>query len=282
MGPFPFIISNDGVTVVIGTKSYDVDASNANYQALKDALRSQDWHKVSDTIDLATAIRTWANGAVQVTESEVFYNGKPLSNGLTNHILNMIRDGFDVTPLTNFLRKLMENPSFNSREQLYRFVDSNKITIHPDGDLILYKNVKRNADGNLVDVRTSVFSNNVGDKPSVDRPTVDDNPNNTCSFGLHVCSLRYLPSYLGDATVLVKVNPKNVVSVPTDYQDSKMRVSTYEVIGLHEKGNTTEATDKSVYDLDVPFDPSDDWDNSNDPYEDGYQEGYKDGYDANY
>jgi acyl carrier protein len=67
------------------------------------------------------------------------------------------------------------------------------------------------------------------------REDVEDNPERTCSAGLHVCSMEYLNhAYISDSqyrTIACKVNPVDVVSVPTDYNRSKMRVCRYEVIG---------------------------------------------------
>ena len=65
---------------------------------------------------------------------------------------------------------------------------------------------------------------------SMPRQAVDDNPNNTCSHGLHVCSYEYLKNFTGERLVVCKVNPRDVVSIPTDYNHTKMRVCRYEVI----------------------------------------------------
>jgi hypothetical protein len=65
----------------------------------------------------------------------------------------------------------------------------------------------------------------------MERNKVDDNQNNTCSSGLHFCSENYLRSFGGDRTVIVKINPRDVVSIPTDYDNSKGRACRYEVIG---------------------------------------------------
>jgi hypothetical protein len=60
-----------------------------------------------------------------------------------------------------------------------------------------------------------------------DRVTFD--PNNGCSFGLHVGTFSYANSY-GSTVLEVHVNPRDVVSVPTDCQDQKMRTCRYEVV----------------------------------------------------
>jgi hypothetical protein len=40
-----------------------------------------------------------------------------------------------------------------------------------------------------------------------------------------------LKSFGGERTVIVKINPRDVVSIPTDYDNSKGRACRYEVIG---------------------------------------------------
>ena len=49
-----------------------------------------------------------------------------------------------------------------------------------------------------------------------------------------MCSFDYLPSYASaddDRVMITKVNPRDVVAIPMDYHNTKMRVSRYEVIG---------------------------------------------------
>jgi hypothetical protein len=69
----------------------------------------------------------------------------------------------------------------------------------------------------------------------MNRQDVDDNCNNTCSTGLHFCSLNYLGSFgsSGDPVVILKIDPKDVVSIPVDYNNTKGRCCKYEVVGLY-------------------------------------------------
>jgi hypothetical protein len=57
--------------------------------------------------------------------------------------------------------------------------------------------------------------------------------NNTCSTGLHFCSKEYLDHFGGhdSRTVILKINPRDVVSIPADYNATKGRTCRYEVIG---------------------------------------------------
>jgi hypothetical protein len=75
------------------------------------------------------------------------------------------------------------------------------------------------------------MDNSVGKIVEMERNSVDDNSSNTCSSGLHFCSQEYLSSFGGERTVIVKINPRDVVSIPNDYNNSKGRACRYEVIG---------------------------------------------------
>jgi hypothetical protein len=63
------------------------------------------------------------------------------------------------------------------------------------------------------------------------RNFVNDDQNNTCSDGLHFCSQEYLGHFGGERVMILKVNPRDVVSIPNDYNYSKGRASRYEIVG---------------------------------------------------
>jgi hypothetical protein len=67
----------------------------------------------------------------------------------------------------------------------------------------------------------------------MERNAVDDNKDQTCSTGLHFCGLSYLDHFGGSdsRTVIVKIDPADVVSIPSDYNGAKGRACRYEVIG---------------------------------------------------
>ena len=70
------------------------------------------------------------------------------------------------------------------------------------------------------------------------RRKVNDDCGVGCSDGLHCGALEYVESYraeyAGDRVVIVKVNPKDVVSVPTDCECQKVRTCEYQVIADYE------------------------------------------------
>jgi hypothetical protein len=91
------------------------------------------------------------------------------------------------------------------------------------------------------------MDNSVGTIVEMERHEVDDNKDQTCSTGLHFCGMSYLPHFGGgdSRTVIVKINPADVVSIPTDYNNAKGRACRYEVIG-ELNVNPEDAFDKSV------------------------------------
>jgi hypothetical protein len=74
--------------------------------------------------------------------------------------------------------------------------------------------------------------NGVGEVIEVARRSVDDNKDNHCSFGLHVGSYDYANNWAGSdgRLLVVEVDPADAVSVPTDCEYQKLRVSKYRVL----------------------------------------------------
>jgi len=75
---------------------------------------------------------------------------------------------------------------------------------------------------------------------------VDDDQNRTCSASLHFCSRDYLNHFGGERIVVVKINPRDVVSIPTDYNNSKGRACRYEIVDEIDKEKADEAFAKAV------------------------------------
>lgn len=65
------------------------------------------------------------------------------------------------------------------------------------------------------------------------RNQVNEDSSQTCSYGLHVANFEYATNFYSDGVMLeCEVNPADVVSIPTDYNQSKMRVCRYKVLGI--------------------------------------------------
>jgi hypothetical protein len=155
-----------------------------------------------------------------------------LADAITNKIITMHSQGFDCRPLVNFLANLYQNPSQTAIAELYLFLDACNLPITEDGCFIAYKIVRHD----YKDIYSGTMDNSIGTLVEMPRGLVDDNRNNICSRGLHFCSKEYLNHYGSshydlDRCILVKINPRDVVSIPSDYNNAKGRAAKYLVIG---------------------------------------------------
>jgi hypothetical protein len=245
------------ISIVIGTTAYNVDKTHVHFDAIREAIRVQDWDRVTVLLEPRHFISERLNpddedNNLQVDyESEtITYHGVVLHNTLTNRIFSMWREGFSVTPMVLFLKNLMNNPSNTAINELYSFLDSGDMPITEDGHFLAYKKVKED----YLDIFSGKIDNSVGSVCEMPRNLVDDTRYNTCSAGLHFCSRSYLQHYGSaypgqDRVVIVKINPADVVSIPVDYNNTKGRCSRYVVYGefVAAEVDTRDMFDKPVY-----------------------------------
>ena len=231
---YPHILKGDTLSVFAGGKSYIVARSNPDFLDILDAAKAEDLDALIKLVDRPAAVAAslgelGVDGSkVEVLENAVLYNGHPVNNYVVTRILEMRELGMDLKPLTNFLSRLLKNPSFRAVQGLYRFLEASDMPITDDGCFLAYKIVR----SDYKDIHSGTFDNSVGAEPRVERNEVDEDPDKTCSYGLHVCSRGYVGNFGGrdSRLMLVKVDPAKVVAVPRDYNDAKMRVTGYDVI----------------------------------------------------
>ena len=223
----PSYILTDNSLTVFHDGIHTCTSDHRHWDAIIDALKDEDFPEVIELMKPVNAIRTFTkDSGITIEGSTVFYDGEPLRGVLVDRILTMREQGFNVDPMVQFLTNLMDNPSYRSREQLYTFLEHNQMPLTYDGCFMAYKRVN----DDFLDLHSGSMNNRPGSIVEMPRAQVDDDPNRTCSAGLHVCSREYLRSFHGSKLVACKVNPRDVVSVPTDYQFTKMRVCRYEVV----------------------------------------------------
>lgn len=224
---YPFIIQGNNVVVVIGNKSHTISKTHITYQKVVDAIKAGEWDTVKDIIDPKKVVLNYGQGNVSIQGDKLFWKGEELHGALSKRMVAMLQDGFDVAPFVSFMENLFQNPSKRAVTELYGFLEKNNLPITPDGHFLAYKKVR----SNFLDVHSGTMDNSPGRVVEMERNKVDDDKNNTCSTGLHFCSEGYLNSFGGERTVIVKINPADVVSIPSDYNDAKGRACRYEVIG---------------------------------------------------
>jgi hypothetical protein len=239
---YPFIMQGNSITVVIGSKPHTISKSHITFQKVLDAIKAQDWNLVKDIIEPVKVVLNYGKGNVSVQGEELFWKGKPMHNALTTRMIAMLQDGFPIEPLVNFMENLMTNPSKRAVTELYGFLEKNSLPITPDGCFLAYKKVRND----FLDIHSGTMDNSVGKIVEMERNEVDDNKDQTCSTGLHFCSQDYLPHFgngYDSRVVILKINPADVVSIPSDYNNAKGRACRYEVVG--EIGNDGDKIDNA-------------------------------------
>ena len=246
----PFLISSDFITVVCGNRPHTIYSNESRFAKLRDAIKNRAWDEIINIVSLPKSIALFSKGKVQVFDGAVLYNGKEVHNTLTARILEFHREGFPFESLTSFMDKLMENPSERSRDQLFAYLELYRLPITDDGDFVAQKKITVD----YKDIHTGSINNSVGQIIQMDRALVNDDPSQGCHTGLHLGSEDFVQSFGGEGvTILCKVNPKDVVSIPFDASYAKMRVCRYEVIG-EVKGDDKKFTSNYAGDSNVTKD----------------------------
>lgn len=246
--PFSGIITPQSMSFTTPDgKVHNVTQAHTNYEAIKETIKSlqkalkagepdeaDHYHNVlTELVDIGQKITAQGEGRVTVENGVVLYEGAPVHNSVTARILWGLDEGFDMTAYMRFLDDLMLNPSNRAVEEVYGFIEANSMGITEDGAILAYKRVR----DDFKDLWTGKFDNTPGQIVKMRRNAVNDNKDVTCSHGLHVAAMSYLPHYgagAGNTIVIVKVWPRNFVSIPTDYKNAKARVCEYEVLAEYD------------------------------------------------
>ena len=218
-----YLVTKDSIHLNFNGSHISLNRNHRDYDAVRDAIKNGDLESIPDLLSRPNEVKVEEyienSGLVLVDGNLQDLDGNVLPRVLSNRLKELKEEGFPVTPLVNFWNNLKENPSMNSREQLFKFLEQNGHPLTDDGYFVAYRGVS----ASFKDLRTGQFDNTPGQVLEMPRNQVDDNPNVTCSHGFHVAAWEYAKSF-GPITVEVKVNPRDVVAVPNDYNGQKMRV----------------------------------------------------------
>lgn len=278
----PYIKDNSGsYTVMCNNKTHTFDTEHKRYDELIQCVKSGDSDGFMKLFAVGEIIQEWSEGDFRLSGGKLFYKTFEIHPVIQERIMSLIEEEFDHQHMLRFLENLYENSSYHVVENagLYDFLVHSQLPITSDGCFLAQKACVRYSgdtttvangtvvSGDLVDKYTrgksgpASYRNNVGDKPSVARLMVDDNRDAACSHGLHVGAIDYVNGYAGadGVIVIVKVNPKDVVSIPHDSSCQKVRCCAYEVVGIYDGDiKSTVVTDFDVWENDDDNDYEDD------------------------
>jgi len=238
------------------------DSKHPHFEAIRSGLAAGD-DSVLDLFNVATGA---ARKFEQVTDrvsyngKDILFDGDPVHTVLAEQVLRAIEAGEDsYAPLAKFWEKLESNPDDHSREQAYDWLACHAFQITEEGDVVGYKGVSSDGNGGYVsgwasavpDVPSafvdgepvkplSKVPNKVGTTVTMPRSEVVHDPTQACRRGLHVSTRSYAEGYAHNGAIMeVHVNPRDIVSVPTDGGGEKVRVCRYKVARVSESDNGT-------------------------------------------
>lgn len=238
-----YIMRDSSITVFVDGKPHTIEISHPNFSLLYQAILDAQYDLIPKLVTIENRIKNMTHGAIDICGDKMFHSGVEIHGVVVDKLFAMLSEGAkDAEPLLNFIDRLIENPSANSVNELYTFLSYKSLPITPDGKFLAYKGVdndfySKHGNKDTVVVRGNVSAsgsiyNGVGEVVQVARRSVDDNKDNHCSFGLHVGSYDYADNWAGSngRLLVVEVDPADAVSVPTDCNCQKLRVSKYRVV----------------------------------------------------
>jgi hypothetical protein len=226
-----YTITPTGILMFVAGKQFVVGNDHPNFSKVKTALKAKQHDLIEGLADIRQSVRNFisSDSKFELKNDLITLDGVSFSSAVTDKVLSMIDAGHNADPLYAFLRKVRNNPSKTAQDELLLFCVANGFMIHEDGDILAYKSVR----ADYTDIHSGRVRNAVGDKPTMARGGVDDNRERTCSSGFHFAAHQYATTWHGrqDARLMImKIDPANVVSIPSDYGNQKARCCTYEVI----------------------------------------------------
>ncbi len=239
----PKIESSESLTLFLDGRTYTVRKNEAKYNAVAKAVEAEDIAAIHIALGTGAALKAYSGGKITIVDGEVTYKGKRIHNVITEKIIALFKAGKKYEYMLNFLERIQANPSLKAVEELYLFLEKAHIPITPNGHFLAYRKVDNSYLSYHANPDGTKNTNKVGETISMERTKVDGNRDSTCSTGLHFCSFSYLKSYNGGngRVMIVDIDPADVVSIPSDYSNSKGRCCKYVVVAEHQNKETAEA-----------------------------------------
>jgi hypothetical protein len=235
-------ISDLTVSFFAKGKLHSVQSDHLNFIPIREALLyiplvDIDADELIELADIKVAIQEAVSKVAP--ELKLVFDGDQITYGESvlhgvwvDKIIGFATQRLQFEPIFNALASLQRNPLESARDRFPIFAERNQFGFFPDGRIGAFKAVR----ADLTDINSGTFDNSPGKTVEMPRAEVDDNPDQTCSTGLHLGALSYVKTfghYSGSGSnriVFCAFWPEDVVAVPTDYNGEKMRVCKYQVI----------------------------------------------------
>lgn len=237
---------DSSVTVYLDGKQYIMSCTHPAYRHVVAALVTGEADdSIVEHFDVGKVVQRRFEAItdrVSVDEDTIYFDGDPVDSSIAKQILRAMNEGNeDYMPLVLFMENVAANPNPHSRTQLWDWLRNHDFTITSEGKIVGYKGVVKKDDGSLRSIHsgkaivdgvehTGQIPNYLGAVVTMPRSAVMHDPASSCSTGLHIGTYEYASGYNQGAMLEVHVDPRDVVSVPTDAYGAKIRVCRYEVV----------------------------------------------------
>jgi hypothetical protein len=243
MGSFVQITPH-AATITVNGVPKTVHQTHPNFAEIRDLLMSDEFETedIEELMDVRASIAHRSHGSIVIEADQVLYKGQVMHGLLAQRLVEALEAGgqyFDR--LIAFADNYYANPSYRAREQLWPFLEKGQNPIDEHGRFLAWKLVRSDYRTSTPATcrTTSVPSSRWTAPRSTMIPTAPARPASTSAHGT-ICpaSARLVED---DRVMIVAVDPKDVVAVPTDYDNAKMRVCRYAVVGEVSKEDAAHA-----------------------------------------
>ena len=254
-----YTLTNDSVTVIVDGATLTVRRGAPNFDDARRAVLDERWDDIVSVMAPGHAVSRWLGDGFDFREGAIWFAGEPVDSRLSDRMVKMASKNENPAALMKFWRRLQNNPSMRSVEQLYGFLENKGIPVDAEGYILAYKSVRND----YKDFHSGKCDNTVGQVLSMPRNRISDDPNQACHYGFHVGALEYASTFgSSDRRIVVcRVDPADVVCVPYDHSMQKVRVCRYEVTAEMERPDFMSDTYEEV-------EPEDDYCDDSDVLED--------------
>lgn len=217
--------SSGNISGFCNGKPFFITPESTNYDGIVHNLKGGRPDLVENSIITYEKLNSLCDNSFNFEQGLATFEGIKLPTVLRNRVLEIVSRGYDIEPVLNFLYRLIQNPSDHSIVELMDFLTNKSLPLTDNGYFLGFKGVRND----YLDAYTGTIDNSVGQSPRVPADQVDPCRHRECSYGLHVGDITYASNH-SDRLMLVKVDAKDVVTVPTDHNFKKLRCMGYEVI----------------------------------------------------
>lgn len=235
-------ITDHNIIVNYDGQTHIVPRTDGLADRLIKAVKENRLNEIPTLVSAAKRIEKFSRGNFTVQDGDIYVNGVIVPHALGQKILKFSNEGLPYQPLVKFAEKLQQNPSYRAVNELFQFLEKNDHPLTESGNFIAYKRVRKD----FKDIHSGTFDNSPGKVLEMPRNSVNEDPTQTCSYGLHVANWDYAHTKFAsydpstDIMLEVEVSPADVVAVPIDYNQSKMRVCRYKVLGVVDKEHSSD------------------------------------------